>query len=62
MSKNIPPVAVGPPCAESTPEICRIHESTISLRFLGIIWRFLRLEVSTNFVFGLSKSALHEQT
>jgi hypothetical protein len=23
-----------------------IHERTISLRFLGIIWRFLRLEVS----------------
>jgi hypothetical protein len=30
-----------------------IHESTISLRFLGIIWRFLRLEVSA-FVFSYS--------
>ncbi len=31
-----------------------IHESTISLRFLGIIFRFLRLEAST-FVFPFYK-------
>jgi hypothetical protein len=31
-----------------------IHESAISLRFLGIILRFLRLEVST-FVFPFYK-------
>jgi hypothetical protein len=28
------------------PSRCRIHERTISLRFLGIILRVLRLEVS----------------
>jgi hypothetical protein len=38
-----------------------IHESTISLRFLGIILRFLRLDVST-FVVAFLENAFHEQT
>jgi hypothetical protein len=36
-----------------------IHESLISLRFLGIILSFLRLEVST-YVFVFLPSAIHE--
>jgi hypothetical protein len=39
----------------------QIYESTISLRFLGIILRFLRLEVST-FGIGFLQNAIHEQT
>jgi hypothetical protein len=38
-----------------------IHEGTIWLRFLGIILRFLRLEVST-LVFAFLQNAIHEQT
>jgi hypothetical protein len=38
-----------------------IHESTISLRFLGPILRFLRLEVST-FIFAILENAIHDQT
>ncbi len=37
-----------------------IHESTISLRFLGIILRFLRLEGSI-FVFAFLQNSIHEQ-
>jgi hypothetical protein len=37
------------------------HESTISLRFPGIIFRFLRLEVST-FVIPFFQNANHEHT
>ncbi len=36
-----------------------IHESTISLWFLGIILRFIRLELST-FVFVFLQNAIHE--
>jgi hypothetical protein len=38
-----------------------IHESTILLRLLGIILRFLRLKVSA-FVFPFLQNAIHEQT
>jgi hypothetical protein len=39
----------------------QIHESTISLRFLGIIFRFNRHDVST-FGFGFQQNAIHAQT
>ncbi len=40
----------------------QIHGSTTSLRFLCIILRFLRLEVSTcTFGFGFLQNAIHEQ-
>jgi hypothetical protein len=38
-----------------------IHESTISLIFLGIFLRFLSLEDST-FVFVFPQNAIYEQT
>ncbi len=38
-----------------------IHESTTSLRFLGLILRVLRLEAST-FAFAFLQSAIHKQT
>jgi hypothetical protein len=52
--QEVPQLYLGSP-------IGRIHESTISLRFLCIILRFLRLEGST-FGFGCLRNAIHEQT
>jgi hypothetical protein len=39
----------------------QLHESKISLRFLGIIFRFNRHDVSA-FGFGFQENAIHEQT
>ncbi len=47
--------------SKSTAHRGQIHESTISLRFQGIILFFFRLEGSS-FGFGFLKYAIHEQT
>jgi hypothetical protein len=38
-----------------------IHESTISSRFLGIILKFVRLEVSSTFAFVFLQNAIHKK-